>query len=76
MLFLLGCIGVVFIAAIVVLFTIAWMAGQNVLFSNHSRLEWLTFLGQLWDLSMGAYFVIVGALCYVAYWIGHSTGMW
>ncbi len=76
MLFILGCVGVVFIAAILILVTLAWLAAENTLFGEYTWFEWITVGTYLSDLTTGAYFMIVGGICFVGYWIGHATGMW
>jgi regulator of protease activity HflC (stomatin/prohibitin superfamily) len=75
-LFVLGCIGVVFIAAILILVMIAWLAAENAMFGNYTWAEWFAFGSYLSDLSSGVFFAIAGGLCFVGYWIGHVTGMW
>jgi len=75
-LFILGCIGVVFIGAVLIFVTLAWLAAHNAMFSDYSWFEWITFGSELSSLSWELYLAVVAGLGFVAYWIGHATGMW
>lgn len=75
-LFILGCIGVVFIGAVLIFVTLAWLAADNAMFSDYSWFEWITFGSELSSLSWELYLAVVAGLGFVGYWIGHATGMW
>jgi hypothetical protein len=75
-LFIAGCVGVVFIGALLLGLTLAWLAVDNAMFTDYSWLEWFTFGSLQAELSFRVYLAIAGALCFVGYWIGHVTGMW
>jgi hypothetical protein len=76
MVFVLGCVGVVFIAAMLMLLTLAWLAVDNALFADYSWLEWLTVGSLEAEFTFRVYALIAGGLCFVGYWIGRGTGMW
>jgi hypothetical protein len=77
MLFILGCIGVVLVGAVLLGWTLAWLALDNSMFENYSWLEWLAF-GTLLrsEISFPIYGAIAGPLLLLGWWIGHATGMW
>jgi hypothetical protein len=76
-LFILGCIGVVLVGAILLGWTLAWLAWDNALFENYSWLEWITFGSVLRsEISFPVYGAIAGPLCLLGWWIGRVTGMW
>jgi hypothetical protein len=77
MLFILGCVGVVFFGALLLGWTLAWLAWDNAMFENYSWLEWITFGSFLEsEISFRVYGAIAGALLLLGWWIGHVTHMW
>jgi hypothetical protein len=76
-LFILGCIGVVFVGALILGWTLAWLAWDNAMFQNYSWLEWVTFGSRLEsEISFPVYGAIAGPLLLLGWWIGHVTHMW
>jgi hypothetical protein len=75
-LFILGCIGVVLIGAILLGLTLTWLAVDNALFADYSWLQWFTFGRLEAEFTFRVYAAIAAALCFAGYWIGHATGMW
>jgi hypothetical protein len=76
-LFILGCIGVVLIGAILLGWTLAWLAWDNAIFENYSWFEWITFGSLLQsEFTFPIYGVIACPLLLLGWWIGHVTGMW
>jgi hypothetical protein len=76
-LFILGSIGVVLIGAILLGWTLAWLAWDNAMFENYSWFEWITFGSLLQsEFTFPIYGAIACPLLLLGWWIGHMTGMW
>ena len=77
MLFILGCIGVVLVGALLLGWTLAWLALDNTMFGNYSWLEWIAFGSFLENqISFRIYGAVAMPLLLLGWWIGHMTGMW
>jgi len=76
-LFILGCIGVVLVGALLLGWTLAWLALDNTMFGNYSWLEWIAFGSFLENqISFPIYGAVAMPLLLLGWWIGHMTGMW
>jgi hypothetical protein len=76
-LFLLGCIGVVLVGALLLGWTLAWLAWDNSIFENYTWLEWITFGNLLRsEFTWPVYGAVVGPLLLLGWWIVHVTRMW
>jgi hypothetical protein len=67
----------VIVGALLLGWTLAWLALDNSMFENYTWPEWIAFGSFLQDkISFPIYGVVAVPLSMLGWWIGHVTQMW